>query len=277
MAERYGLGAEVDPDDERDYLAETHPESPIRGVAEVARGQAVSMAPLLPKFHYQGVQPACVGFTTACGIWLDQLATGRRNVERPASMFCWSMARHQHNDPQAPLPVAGTMLRAGARGAQKHGWATETEWPYEPSASEYHDGKRIDRAQARPPKSVRDAAFDRRGLRNYFRAAGVSSWLRALTRRHPIGYAIPVGDEFLDPKGPAVIDRLDGGQRAGNHAMLLTGFREIGGRLYFENLNWWHGWRLPMNGDFQGKPVTFVLADALEDAFSSFVYDTRRK
>ena len=172
----------------------------------------------------QGATSSCVGNAVSQAIRLGYMRHGAacpelsaRACYRAALTLDGSTADH------------GTYLRSGVRGAQKIGIPDESAWPF-------------DAAHILAPLTFAAAhsAYDRRGVRGYYRIASgdVDGICAAIAHGFPVVAGWQVGPAFQRYTGTGLVDVE--GSSIGGHALCLHSYDADGS---FRGVNsWGTGW-----------------------------------
>lgn len=169
----------------------------------------------------QGRTSACVGFALAQAY---ELAAAHQGVLTGdlSPLFTYTLARLQdgtHGD-------TGTRIRSAIKALGRHGIASERAWPMA--------RRRLNKTPSF--RAYRDA-FDRRGLRRYYRVYGADQVRAALAQGFPVVGGWFVGREFLDYRGDGQVTHDPDGRNG--HALCVVGYAASG----FSLLNsWGTGW-----------------------------------
>lgn len=167
----------------------------------------------------QGSLSSCVSNAIAQAIRIVLLEKGEANPELLSRLFSYWIARNQHGDAGVDN---GTFIRLAIKGLNRVGRPPESAWPYD-----------VNRYSEKPPPAVFMEAHDKRKA-NYYRIAEygaerVEVIKRALAAGHPVVFGTDVSTEFLDNVGTqGVIKPPVDGQLAGGHAMVVTGYNQVG-------------------------------------------------
>ena len=175
---------------------------------------------------------ACVGFSSSKGVqtrW--NIIAGEVGASMPSPGFVWFNSRKQHG---AELRNSGTYIRLALREMNKIGICPEDKWPNSKLKLDYG---------VQPDARAYRAAFDQKTPIGYYRVAGLAShriraMKQALWKGHPFVFGTSVDRAFLEAKDHVVLD-IPEGKLIGGHAMLATGYDEIG--VYGPN-SWTKNW-----------------------------------
>lgn len=169
---------------------------------------------------------SCVGFAWAQAL---ELAYAWHNVLTgdlsPLALYFWARASHGSAGEDA-----GTYLRAAAKAVMRFGVPIEKTCPF--SAR---------RVNVSPPWMAYRDAYDRRGLRGYYRvdANDLDGIRRAIANGKPICGGWRVDRAFTQFRGTGSIDMITG-EIIGGHAICLMGYGADG---TFDLINsWGTGW-----------------------------------
>ena len=218
---RRGLGCLEDSPDERDrQLGEL-----LASSAHVPR--SASVAHPLVQARDQRATSSCVGFAFSQAIRLAYLARG---VDCPelSPLFAYYLSRAAHG---VKAVDAGTYLRTCAHAIRQLGIASNEAWPF--------DTWKVNTA---PTMRAHHSAHDRRGVRGYYRipSGDTNGIRRAIAAGVPVVFGITVDEDFLDPRGPLLVERMNG-RFVGGHAMVVESFHD-GGTFTLLN-SWGRGYR----------------------------------
>lgn len=212
-----GLGYKQDPADERD----------LRFGVAVAKAAAAPL-PESASVEHPKALPRDQGQTSSCtGQAVSQavrLAYLHRGVECPelSALDCYYRGRAEYGGESVD---DGSYLRTVIKAVVRGGIANEAAWPF----SEFDVNRN-------PNMLARRSAFDRRGVRGYYRldSGDVQAVRRAIAAGFPVVGGWMVDERFLDWDGSGVIS----GQMSpvGGHAVCLTSYAADG---TFRFLNSW--------------------------------------
>ncbi len=165
---------------------------------------------------------SCVGHAWAQAIelayaWHNTL-TGDLS---PLALYFWARASHG-----AAGEDAGTYLRAAAKAVMRFGVPSERTWPF-----------RASRVNVSPAWQAYRDAYDRRGLRGYYRvdATDLDGIRKAIANGKPVVGGWRVDRAFTQFRGTGTIDMITG-EIIGGHALCLMGYNADG---TFEIINSW--------------------------------------
>lgn len=220
MTIQRGLGLRgPDVPDPRDRPFAAHPAS----AASIPAAASVDVASVHPKNQLQ--TSSCVGNAWSQALRLAYLATG---VECPelSALYVYRIARNI----DGTTGDDGSFLRSGAQAVQKLGCAPESEWPFAES-----------KIADQPTFQMEHAAFDRDGVRRYYRiAAGDTNGVRkAIAAKLPVVAGWDVDNAFCSSDGTQLIDVQNQADIAGGHAIAIVGYRADG---TFDLINSWGQW-----------------------------------
>lgn len=214
---KHGLGYLEDPADSRDqglgillgaHLAASPP--PASG--------SVRHADVGPKD--QGQTNSCTGQAVALSIRLAYLAAGRDCPDLSA-LDAYYKSRAEWG---AQRMDQGSYCRSTIKAVQHAGIAAESDWPFAAS-----------RVNTRPSWAAARSAFDRRGIRGYYRLYTADDVRRAIASGVPAYGGWDVDRAFMEYSGSGAID-VPRGEIIGGHALTLESFAPDG---TFGVLNSW--------------------------------------
>lgn len=198
---RRGLGYREDPPDNRDFPAQR-----LFGVSPPPASASVLHPSVTPKD--QGSSSACTGFSWSMALRMAYLRRGRDCPDLSASMIYYA-ARAEHGDTNVD---AGSYLRSAAVAVMKFGAADEATSPFS-----------LLRINSPPSFKAFHAAFDRRGMRGYFRieSGDTDGVRRAIASGSPVVGGWFIDQSFMDWNGRGAIGPQRG-RKVGGHAVVLA-------------------------------------------------------
>lgn len=240
---RRGTGYIPDPYDPRDREFFT------LGAGAAPDVDELDLSASAPPPRDQGMTNTCVGQSAATAIY-----TARRvmqmPVELPSVLWCYALARIDHQRPDRPLKDTGTYVRSCIKGLKRRGFPAEEHWPFDPwapaHAMDMGDRVEVTRIEARPPLSAVRHAHDNRGPAGYYRITAYGDFLldeldAALAGGLPFIAGMHVSQSFLE-NTDEFVERMDG-PHAGGHAMAFIGRRRFNGARWYRCRNSWGvGW-----------------------------------
>ena len=223
----HGLGYLPDEPDDRDLEL-----SVLLGVSEVEPPGSFMENNIFVDGIEGQIGESCVGFSSSKGVqtcW--NIKAGKTGALMPSPGFTWFNSRKQHG---AEDDNSGTYIRLAFKMMNKIGICSEDKWPN--SKLEFDYG-------VQPDARAYRAAFDQRAPLGYYRVAGlgrerIRAMKLALWKGHPFVFGTAVDRSFLDAKDHVVLD-IPEGELIGGHAMLATGYDEVG--VYGPN-SWTKDW-----------------------------------
>lgn len=230
-----GLGCRPDPEDARDrelgQLLGVLASSPPPASASVAHPLVVP--------RDQGPTQSCTGQAVAQAVRLAYLAQGVECPDLSALAPYW-WGRSEWGGERVD---DGSHLRTTIRAVQRFGCPSEEAWPFAAA-----------RVQRSPGWAATRDAYDRRGVRGYYRivSGDVDGVRRAIAAGLPVVGGWRVDRPFTRSEGPLVIDAPQE-STIGGHAVVLEDYEPDG---TFGLLNsWGTSWR---NGGRARVTETFV-------------------
>lgn len=217
---RRGFGYLPDADDARDLR-----------LGALLGGLATSEPPPSASLRHRDVGPKDQGPTESCTgqAWAQalRLAWLRQGVACPElsalAIYFWGRAEHgeQHLD-------AGSYLRTAGAAVMRYGAAAESAWQFRSVA-----------VNRQPPWQAYRSAYDRRGMRGYYRVSpgDVDGVRRAIAAGFPVVGGWRVNEEFVAWNGRGTIP-AQSGRLVGGHALPIVGYAPDG---TFDLLNSWGG------------------------------------
>jgi len=216
-----GLGYLPDPPDERDQDLDALLGSALASSPPPVSGD-VSDPRVGPKD--QDLTNSCPGQGAALGIRLAYLAAG---LECPdlSALDAYYKSRAEWGGQRLDQ---GSYCRSTIKAIQHAGIADESSWPFNPA-----------NVNRRPSWAAARSAFDRRGVRGYYRLYSADDVRRAIAARHPVYGGWDVDRAFMEYDGTGVID-VPTGEILGGHAFVIQRYFADG---TFEKLgSWGLGW-----------------------------------
>ena len=214
-----GLGCRPDPADDRDQMIGLL--GAIASSPPPSRG-SVSDPRVGPKD--QAGTNSCTGQAAAQGLRLAYLAAGLECPELSA-LDPYYRGRAEWGGQRVD---DGSYLRATVKALQHGGCAGERDWPFSERA-----------VNRRPSWAAARSAFDRRGLRGYYRCYSPDDVRRAIAGGYPVIGGWEVDRAFVEHEGSGAID-VPRGEIVGGHAIVLEDYTADG---TFGLLNsWGHSW-----------------------------------
>ena len=186
--------------------------------------------------HDQGATNSCVAHAFGHAIILKEAREGF-DYDEPAWLFPYWMSRKEHD---AQWFDGGTYLRTMGIALRKFGMPSARYWKW---------GQFSTRVNRRPNWTAMRKAHPRRGgkyVRIYETGdRRILAIQRALMAGHDVAFGTRLGVSFIPSRGSSRIDLPPVTEAiAGNHAMLIIGWRRFAGVTYFRVLNsWGREWR----------------------------------
>jgi hypothetical protein len=184
----------------------------------------------------QGATSTCVGQTFVAALHMAEMRQGLE-FDPVSVLYPYYNSRRDHG---GHLTDNGTYLHTLAHALRVQGACSEQYWKWSQL------GLKVNR---RPNWNAMRFAHPRRGGK-YVRIyeAGeqrIDAIQQAILGGHNVAFGTRVGVSFLPARGADFIDALPITEKiAGNHAMLIIGWKTFGDALYFRVLNsWGSNWR----------------------------------
>lgn len=184
----------------------------------------------------QGATSTCVAQAFTNAIVLKEAREGH-TFDLPSELYPYWHSRKEHNDQWFDN---GTYLRTMGVALRKFGTPSEVFWKW----SEFSG-----RVNRRPDWTAMRNAHPRRGgkyVRIYETGQDrIHAIQQAILAGHDVAFGTRVARSFQKSTGnPMIGPPSPTEEMAGNHAMLIIGWRTFGGVLYFRVLNsWGSSWR----------------------------------
>ena len=167
---------------------------------------------------------SCTGQSTSQGVRLAYLKAGEDCPELSA-LFPYLLGRAETGEEKVD---GGSSLRDVIQAGKRFGFATEAAWPF-------HN----ERVNVSPSHTAYRSAFDRRGLRGYYRVPNEPDAVRsALAAGYPVVGGWQVSEAFLDWNGKDPIG-VQTSNIVGGHAILLIAYEP--GAFWLMN-SWGTSW-----------------------------------
>ena len=211
LTPRRRFGWHPDPEDPRDRLL---------ALRSASAPTAASLSHPAVAARDQGSTGSCVGFAVAQGA---ELAYARQGVMTGdlSPLFTYALSRATHGE---AFVDGGTYVRAAIKSAARFGFASEASHPF-----------RLGTQRAPGLRAFRDA-YDRRGLRSYYRIdpADLNLVRLAIAAGFPVVGGWRVDRAFMSYDGSGILPAREG-DVLGGHAMVVVGYDSQSFRL----LNSW--------------------------------------
>jgi len=184
----------------------------------------------------QQATSSCVMNTFGHAIILLESRVGLE-FDEPSRLYGYYNARREH---RSHLFDTGTYLRTCAHGLRVHGVCSERFWKWSQFST---------KVNRRPNWNAMRHAHPRRGgkyVRIYETGDDrINAVQQAILSGHDVGFGTRVGASFTASSGAIWADVPPATEKiAGNHAMLIIGWKTFDKRLYFRVLNsWGDDWR----------------------------------
>ncbi len=246
MSRSLGLRGPDAPDDrDRKFSAHRAATGPIPLSASVDDAHVVAKD--------QGNTSSCVGQATAQALRLAYL---KRGIACPdlSALFVYRLARNIDGTTNDD----GSFLRSGAQAVQKLGCAPEFSWPFNEAE-----------VNTEIPFSAQHDAFDRAGVRRYYRiAAGDTDGIkRAIAAGLSVTGGWDVDQAFVSSDGQSIIDVQNQSSIAGGHAMCVCSYaNDVFGILGSWGSNYGHSGRIKVTKGFMAAGSDFWVFDTQGDA-----------
>lgn len=187
----------------------------------------VSLRPGMPPVYDQGQLGSCTANAIGACVQYQQLKEGRpEGAEIPSRLFIYWNERNLEGTVNSD---AGAAIRDGMKVIGKLGAPPETDWPYDTS-----------RFTERPP----DQAFT--DATNYEARYGLvvqsaHSFQQSVFWKRPVVFGFTVFQSFenIGPDGVMPMPDINTESVLGGHAVVIVGYKQINGHLYFECRNSW--------------------------------------
>jgi len=182
----------------------------------------------------QKVTQSCVAHA-----WEQALRMERKRLGYPVKLgsrlFGYANARAEHGEQKED---AGTYLRTYAWALKKVGSCPEEVWPFD-----------LSKVNVSPSAKAYREAWALRGIRGYFKIydtgfARTEAIRAALAAGKPVVFGAQIDADFMEMKGPSIVDIPKNGT-IGGHAMCLCGYRlsDAGDYNYRIVNSWSKDWR----------------------------------
>jgi C1A family cysteine protease len=215
--QRYGW--RPDHPDMRDFLLAVEPAKSLPA--------SVSLRKTMPPVYDQGQLGSCTANSIGAILEFNELKQKERDAATPSRLFIYYNERAMEGTVSQD---SGAEIRDGIKSVAQLGAPPETFWPYD-----------ISKFARKPPAKAYTEAKKHEALR-YARVSqsqiGIQSVLAA---GYPISFGFTVYESFETEVGsngivpmPAPSERTLGG-----HAVVIVGYKQIRGQLYFECRNSW--------------------------------------
>jgi hypothetical protein len=211
-----GLGCLPDPEDARDLPLAAR----LGAIARSAPPSSATVVHTDVRPKDQGGTNSCTGQACAQGLRLSYLAAGLACPDLSA-LDPYYRSRAEWGGQRVD---EGSYLRTTVKAVQHAGCSTEDAWPFSAQV-----------VNRRPSWAAARSAFDRRGLRGYYRCFSPDDVRRAIAARYAVIGGWDVDEAFLDHGGRGVIEPPRG-EIVGAHAVVIPDFAADG---TFGLLNSW--------------------------------------
>lgn len=234
-----GLGAKIDGHGNLD--APSFSIMRLPGAGDLKDFSLESMVPIIDGWKVvldQGATSSCVAHAFIAGIHIREKSAGL-SFMNASRLYAYYHARREETGSPVVLDQ-GTFLRTCAIGLAKFGIPDENYWPFSQFTLTVNK---------RPSYAAMSEAHPRAGgkyVRIYELLAGRSAAIKAaLIAGYPVAFGTAVAQSFLDNGGPLSVQKPNAYDKiAGNHAMLIIGWKTVDNMVWWRVQNsWGRNWR----------------------------------
>lgn len=187
----------------------------------------LSLRAQMPPVYDQGQLGSCTANAIGGILEFNELKQKERDAAVPSRLFIYYNERVMEG---TVAQDAGAEIRDGIKSVAQIGAPPETLWPYD-----------IAKFAEKPPQQAYDEARKHEAIR-YSRVAQSGLALQTvLATGYPISFGFTVYESFETQVGSdGIVPMPQPSERVlGGHAIVIVGYKPIGGQLYFECRNSW--------------------------------------
>lgn len=191
---------------------------------------SVSLRSKMPGVYNQGSLGSCTANAIAAALQYQQHVQGETEARhRPSRLFIYWNERDLEGSTDYD---SGAQLRDGIKVVASLGAPAESDWPYHPA-----------QFAVKPPQQAYDDALKYKAVQYSRVPQTVNALKAALAAGHPVAFGFTVYESFESSEvaatGIVPMPDIHYEQRLGGHAVLIVGYKQINGQLYFEVRNSW--------------------------------------
>lgn len=236
---KHGLGAKIDGPDVRGTPSFALLRLPV--ASDLTEFSLEEHVPTVDGWRVvldQGATSSCVAHAFVAGIHIREKIAGLPFMNASRLYAYYHSRREEGSGPM--VFDQGTYLRTCAIGLAKFGVPDEVYWPFSTFSPVVNK---------RPTYASMSEAHPRMGgkyARIYEMLAGRSDAIKsALVAGCPVAFGTAVAHSFMDNGGPLNVDKPGAFDKiAGNHAMLIVGWKTVQGKTWWRVQNsWGRNWR----------------------------------